>query len=743
MKAVKPTRGLTGGTSRRLSTLVKAGLYATLLMPLIVTGNSRYSYTLGRAVFFRIDLEILLALYVVLILLDPECRPTMTPLTWSIAAYGAALVISTAFSLSSYRSWWGTLERMDGAFSMLHYVAFFLLLTGLFRTQQDWLRFFHISLGVSLVVAAKAMAQRNVTGWQRVSSTMGGGTFLSTYALFQIFFAVLIIYWGATWLQRLWGASGLALNIISLILAADRGATVGLAAGLFAVALAILILKRNDSRLRVAALALAAVLVAAPFVIRFAQGTAAVRWNYTLERLSTISRNDLTTRTRLIALGVSWQAFKARPVFGYGPELYNVAYSRHFNPKQLSYEQGWFDRAHNKLADVLVMEGLFGLLSYLAVFVSAAWLLYGWVRRKAPDDLTPLIALGMLVAYFVQNLFLFDTPSSYLLFFALLAFLSVGADLDLKPSTPVASKRTSKVEPQPRLKTWQLLVVTSTALAMILSIYNFNWKGFQQAQLGSELLESASDPRAFLETFRESLSYDTWATNEVASAAADTLYATDPAQNAAYWPLFIEVTAALDREIRERHDPDPRTYLRLAVLYSKMALVDQSFLPKSSSLVRSAIAMAPKWPESYDALGTNYLMEGKIDEALSLFKQAVDINPDNANARWALAFALILNRRTTEGMAELKAALVRYDYRNARDLRRLVNAYYTAHDLSQALRFQKELTDLEPNDAVHHATLARLHKESGDPASALREIRLAAQLDPRYHAAVADFERSR
>jgi O-antigen ligase/Tfp pilus assembly protein PilF len=712
-------------------------------LPLIVTCNSHYSYTLGKAIFFRIDLEILLALYVPLILLDPECRPRITPLTWSFTAYGAALVISTALSLSPYRSWWGTLERMDGVFPMLHYVLFFLLLTALFHTRQDWSRFFHISLGISLLVAANALAQRYATGLPRVGSTMGGGTFLSTYALFQIFFAVLTIYWGTTWFQRLWGASGLALNVVSLVLAAGRGATVGLAAGLFAVALEILIFKRNDSRMRVAALAAVVALLAVPLIIRSARGTAALKWNYALERLSAISGNDPTTRTRLIALGVSWQAFKTRPGFGYGPELYNVAYSRHFNPEQLSYEQGWFDRAHNKLADVLVMEGLFGLICYLGLFVSAAWLLYGWAKREARDDLTPLIASGMLVAYFVQNLFLFDTPSSYLLFFALLAFLSVGADLDPKPSAPVASKPVFKVEPQPRLKTWQLVMITSTALAMILTIYNLNWKGFRQAQLGGELLGSEGDPRAFLETFRESLSYDTWATNEVACAAADTLYATETAQNPAYWPLFIEVTAALDREIRDRHDPDPRTYLRLAVLYSQMALVDRSFLPKSSSLLRAAMAMAPKWPESYDALGTNYLMEGKIDEAWFLLRQAVDINPDNGNARWALALALILNGRTMEGMAELKAALPRYDYHNSRDLRRLVNAYYTAHDLSQALQFQKELTDLEPNDAVHHATLARLHKESGDSAIALREIQLAAQLDPRYRAAVADFEPGR
>ena len=70
-----------------------------------------------------------------------------------------------------------------------------------------------------------------------------------------------------------------------------------------------------------------------------------------------------------------------------------------------------------------------------------------------------------------------------------------------------------------------------------------------------------------------------------------------------------------------------------------------------------------------------------------------------------------------------------------------MNTYCQLHDLPRAIQFQVELTQLEPGDAVHRATLARLYKESGDAASALKEIRADAQLDPRYHATVGDFER--
>jgi len=767
MNPTAPTRDFISPTVRNLFWAITVGIWAALASALIVTGQSRWANTLSKAVFIRIDVEILLVLAVALALLDRRFRPSLTPLAWSVLGYCGALLLATAFSFDSYQSWWGTLERMDGTFTKLHYAVFFLILTGVFRTCSDWTNFLHASLAVSVLVAGKAVAERLSTGW-RVGSTIGAPALTATYALLQIFFAALITTRGRTRPARLWGGTAMLLNVVTLLLTGERGAVIGLGAGALAVGLIVALSSRYSARLRRVALAGTLLLLVVPLAVYAVRGTPLVRWNTTLERLSQLSPHDRTTRTRLITLGVSWRAFKARPLLGYGPELYTLASVRHFNPDILTYEQGWWDRSHNTLTDRLVMEGAVGLLAYLSIFVAAGLMLVRAFRLKPHSVLTVPLTAGMLSAYFVQNLFLFDSPSSYLLFFAVLAFVSflVTGGSHTEPREVAERAKTARIgaqraravrrraSPSPgggrrgeisssvrRFPRRDKVLIAGLALLVLVTIYSANLKGLAEASLGDELLASVDDPQRFQELFGQTVAYGSWAQDEVVATAADALRAVG-AGNPAYLAASTEVAAQLEAQVGAHRHPDPRALIRLGSLYQAMAVADPTCLPKAEKAFRKAIELAPKWPESYDGLGATYLTEGKVDEGLALLKRAVEINPSNSTARWMYAFPLIRSHRV-EGLAELEAALHNYNYHNRVDLKRLVNTYYQLRDLPRSIQFQLELTQLEPGDAVHHATLARLYKESGNMEAALQEIRAAAQLDPRYRAAAGDFERGR
>jgi len=67
--------------------------------------------------------------------------------------------------------------------------------------------------------------------------------------------------------------------------------------------------------------------------------------------------------------------------------------------------------------------GVFGLLSYLGIFAVSGWLLINLKKQGkilAPEFLLLFLAF---VAYFVQNIFVFDSLSSLLIFYLLLAYL--------------------------------------------------------------------------------------------------------------------------------------------------------------------------------------------------------------------------------------------------------------------------------------------------------------------------------
>jgi tetratricopeptide (TPR) repeat protein len=559
------------------------------------------------------------------------------------------------------------------------------------------------------------------------------------------------------------------LNALTLLLTGERGAVIGLGSGVLAIGLIVALSRRYSSSLRWASLVGILLLLVIPIAVYAARGTALVRWNTTLDRLSRLSPRDRSTRTRLITFGVSWRAFKARPLLGYGPELYTVASVRHFNPDILTYEQGWWDRSHNTLTDRLAMEGAIGLLAYLSIFVAAGLMLVKVFRLEPHGDLTVPITAGMLSAYFVQNLFIFDSPSSYLLFFATLAFVDflaagrthaerrekaeqaktvcVGARAlaaaARRRATPPASggRSAERFSSSHLLPRRHKVLISGLALLVLVTISKANLKGLAEASLGDELVASADHPQRFQELLGQTVAYGSWAQDEVVGTAADVLRAVG-AGKPAYLPASAEVAAWLETQVDAHRNPDPRALIRLGSLYQAMAAADPTCLPKAEKVFQKAIGLAPKWPESYDGLGATYLIEGRVDEALALFKRAVEINPSNGTARWMYAFPLIWNHRA-EGLGELEAALHNYDYHNRDDLKRLVNTYYQLHDLRRSIQFQLELTELEPGAAVHHATLARLYKESGDTNRALQEIRTAALLDPRYRLATGEFELSR
>jgi len=725
--------------STRLFWLLKAGLGTLLLTPLIVTTQPHFASPMGKAIAFRVGVEVLLVFYGALVFLDREFSPPRNPLLWSVVAYLTLLVVATVVSLDPYRSWWGTLGRMDGAFAILHYAVFFIMLTGLFRSQRDWVVFFNISLAVSVLVALYAVVERIAQGHPGVSSTLDGPPFLAAYALLHVFLAGLDIHWVRSRLARAWCAAAFGLNLLTLFLATERGAIVGLAAGLLALAVAVLILRVGTASLRKTAKGVIVLLVAAPFILYYARGSAMLKSSYALERLSRVSLNDKTTITRLINLGVSGRAVKARPMLGYGPELFFVAYNRNFNPKQLSHDQGWVDRSHNKLADVLVMQGLIGLVAYLGIFVAAGRLLYGALKRKKPDTPSVLLTFALLAAYFVQNLFLFDTPASYMMFYAVLAWVSFMAQENPAASPARPSAPVNRNEAPPELTIKQQALLGLVTLGMVFSIYNFNIKVFAQVWSGQKASAFIGDPQGFSDSVQAALSCRSWLTNDVAGGLADVLTESGKARDPAYSQAAGQVAAELEKQIAN-NDLDPRTYIRLGALYNLMAYADRSSLPKAEAVLKALIQLTPKWPESYGALGETYLLEGRNDEALALLKKAVEINPDNGVALWMYAFPLIWTHHEQEGRTELEAALQRYDYHNPDDLKRLVNTYYRLKDLPKAIRYEKELVELEPADAAHRYTLATLYRASGNTVEALQEVQIAAQLDPRYGTAIREFQ---
>ncbi len=232
----------------------------------------------------------------------------------------------------------------------------------------------------------------------------------------------------ARWPPRLrrlfWGATVL-LGIWTMFLTGSRGPLIGLIAGAISMP-AVLAVCGNRSALRAVSLAAAGlVLLTASFFaadqwvglsIRSQTETASHRF------LNTgLDPGDVAIRWKLIGVGV--RAFAERPLLGWGQDNFARAFDKHADASFYEYGRTHHDQAHNKPVEELATKGALGLLAYGAAWAALAWAIVRKMRRRREEVLAYAI-LGALAGYWVQNLFLFDTPAMMLQWTLLLSWVA-------------------------------------------------------------------------------------------------------------------------------------------------------------------------------------------------------------------------------------------------------------------------------------------------------------------------------
>ena len=197
------------------------------------------------------------------------------------------------------------------------------------------------------------------------------------------------------WWRVFWMVS-IALSLYLIALSGTRGAAVGLIGALALSAFVYALI----GKVRVGRLACAgalAFLLIAPLVVYAARNTPpveAVRDRSTIvDRLLRIGPDDRSVQGRTSSALTGLRAYADRPILGWGPENYTIAYDRHVSAETASSVSESFDQAHNKLIEELTTKGLLGFASYSMIWVLMAAILYlrakGQTAARAAADGAP------------------------------------------------------------------------------------------------------------------------------------------------------------------------------------------------------------------------------------------------------------------------------------------------------------------------------------------------------------------
>ncbi|MDP2586447.1 MAG: O-antigen ligase family protein [Candidatus Komeilibacteria bacterium] len=415
-----------------LKNIVIFGSFLVVLLPIVIVPGSYFPYIIQKTNILKILIELIFLAYLPLALWKAEYRPKKSFILWAVLAFAGIMILTTFTSQSVYRSWWGNWERSFGTFNYLHYFAWFIALLGVFKEKKYWYYLLNFSLIVSALIGLYAVAQRmdlGITfesGLQRVNATMGNASFLSAYMLMHVFIALLFITEKVSLKLKFWYWSVFILDFLVLQLTATRGGLLGLAGALVLFIILVFTLKLWEKKS-------VKILVGLTLFVFLIGGLAMVfkespliKGNYWLRRLTSFSINDGTVQTRLRTWTWGLQGFRDNFIFGLGPENYHIAFNQYFEPDFYRYSatEIWFDRAHNNLVDMASTMGIFGLLSYLGILWAVFHALTMLYRQQKISKLAFVVIILLFFSYTVQNLAVFDSLNTLIIFYLLLAYVA-------------------------------------------------------------------------------------------------------------------------------------------------------------------------------------------------------------------------------------------------------------------------------------------------------------------------------
>ncbi|MCI0542623.1 O-antigen ligase family protein, partial [bacterium] len=626
-----------------LSAILFIGIFAVLLIPLIGANNFVFPFITGKAFTFRILIEILGGIWLLLAISDKRYHPRFSWLLVAFLAFISVITIADVFGVNPYRSFWSNLERMDGLVNLLHLAVYFLIAGTMLTTKKIWDYFLNTTIGVSVVLSIHGLRQlvgmmEINTDAGRLDSTIGNAAHFGTYLLLHIFLTLfMLIRWeGKPKGRYVYGAIAL-LHTIVLFFTATRSAMLGLLGGVFITTVLIAFLERDNKNLRKIAIGaiLGIVMLIGGFILVSNQPF--IERSSILSRFTEISLAGAKDQARYYVWLMAIEGFKERPILGWGQENFKLVFFKHYHPA-LYNDETVFDKPHNVVLDWLVAGGLLGVLSYLSLFGAALYIL--WFSKKGGWSVVEKsILTGFLAGYFINGLFFFDNLTSYIIFFTLLAYFH-SQTLPEYQEEKIRHKLQKRYEQAQENKVKKFAV--PVALAVLLVIYFFNAKGMiAAANMAPAISLHASDPETSLSQFKKTLEINSFSYEKVRQELAliaigmkDDLNIDSKIKQ----DYFDFTRSEMEKQARET-PPDAHNYYLLGSLLHAYGEHDEALL-----FLEKGRELSPKKQVILLKMKDVFISQKDYEKAYEITKYTYELEPRYEIARDAYLVSALLMR---------------------------------------------------------------------------------------------------
>ncbi len=745
--------------------ILRLGSIASFICVWIIFKNLLFPFISSKQIAFNVLTEILFVFWLAFIVKFPQWNPfgkfagqkTKNLVTYGLLSFFVALIISLFISVDFNLSMWGDVERMLGVFHILHFGILYLIIITVFRDRNDWRLLIGAALASAIGVA--------MLGTNDSKSTIGNNAYTAALMMFASWFVFILAVLShqakrkdnlTKWLYLL----PLPLLLFVLKKTDTSGAFVGTALG-FMVFVFLFGITNKTKKIRLAAWAVLAIVVGF-FAVYYANIN-----NPSFPKISildSISIQKNTFQTRLISWRGAWEDFKNHPILGVGHGNYAIIFDKYFDPKFYDYSRGetYFDRAHNNLVDIASTTGLVGLLTYLSIFVFVAVYLIKAFRRGRIGGVEFALWSSLYVAYFVQNLVVFDSFVTYLCLMVVLGYVHWLANTNESSGNAQALISHGG---ENALINREIYALAGAGAVMLFIMFQYNIAVFNMLDgviKGQQLIGQGKFVEAY-EVYKKSFAKDTVLDRDGRSMFLRS-YAGRPSDlsrlKSEDQERITVYAIELAKKNVEYNKGDSMMQMELARTYDTASKLSKDksksamYAVEALNAMNDSIKASPRRIPLYFIKAQFLVGLGKIDEAIADLERVAPLNDKFFETYCQLGQIYLIKASVKETPDAEKPGLQDKGY-GALDkclvngggdmlavesvIVQAINHYSEKEDLDKVIQLYEQLVNFRQKDANVWKNLALLYAKIGNIEGAEKAADNAAKIDPSLRADVDAF----
>ncbi|MCP6726806.1 MAG: O-antigen ligase family protein [Patescibacteria group bacterium] len=750
-----------------LHKLFLIGLFSTLALSALELPNFFSPPNWGQTISFRIILSLIIFIFGVFLFYKPDfIRPIHWKNKesigfWLLSGLFITYLLSTIFSIDPNFSLWGNPVRSGGfinfiSYGIIAFLAFFLL------KLRHWKILWDIAIIVGIFISSVAIIQ-----WQglfsetlisagRPTSTLGSPIMLAIYALLLLFPSITFGLKEQNKLKKVFYIASSFLFLFIVIITQTRAVYLGLiiASSYFLFSYPFKQKLQSVAAKSVVLLILTLLIGSIYYVNAQEELPRFIRESKILHPITERMNLDLLTHEpRPSTWRVGLEAIKERPLLGYGPENFSIAFDKHYDPSlpNIQYipegENSWWDKAHNTFIGTAVESGVLALILFLALFIVLLWQLQK-IKKGSPEHTIIIHGIqAAFIGYLIGNFFAFNTFSTYLISFLLISYsLFLIHNLSNK----------EEVEQAPnKLLRYKKPILISLAVFLIW----FNWQySIVPLQINAKInqaesLISAEGCDLAIETIEEAFiqkdtflnAYTSFRYAHILNSCGNIDLEKAPEYNQRGYELLKESTQA--RPTFTRNWIFLGTSINIMLEQARIGILPNLSPEKIEDLTQEknnaflkANELSPKRQEVYIEWIRGYIVAGDFQIAKEKSDTCIALDSNTGICWWLKGLSEIFLNESEQAKKDIDMAQeMGFDIHSTSSLKQLIRAYVHLENFSELIRINKELIELEPDVPQYHSALASTYKIVGDYANARREALIVLELQPEAREVVEAF----